>query len=203
MGIKRKGAYAWQNIHHDPDGPEVGWHQNQSSPVIAMAAEKALLEGTPVEVAIIEHEDKMDFMLRTKVPRSSRLIAEKEVDGEVETLSLQNTCRYYISKDGDGQLIKIMPPLPKGKLGKEWKHPETGGIQFSKNKTEENRLKKGGYEFQKDIEIPPEERRIGINTGWNVRVCNDIKKFKGMSDIDYDYYIQEAEKLVAPLLQSI
>lgn len=39
-----------------------------------------------------------------------------------------------------------------------------------------------------------EERRLGIDTDWNVNPCNDISKFKW--DIDYDYYISEANKLL-------
>jgi hypothetical protein len=43
-----------------------------------------------------------------------------------------------------------------------------------------------------------DERLIGIDKEWDVKVCNDIKEFSW--DIDYNYYIQEAEKLVKPLL---
>ena len=39
-----------------------------------------------------------------------------------------------------------------------------------------------------------EERRIGVDKEWNVTVCNDMSKFKW--DIDYDYYISEARKLI-------
>ena len=65
------------------------------------------------------------------------------------------------------------------------------------------------------------ERRSGINTGWKVQVCNDLPSIivdpdyieKGGNDggdiadyqvwrenINYEWYIQEAEKLVKPLL---
>lgn len=194
MGVKRKGSYAY--VRPDQDGAELGWHSNHSALVIPMAAEKALLEGMRVEDFIINHEDYMDFMLRAKVPKSSRLVAVKTDDQNniVEEKPLQNICRYYISNEGDGELVKIMPPLPTGKAGKEWIDKESGDIKWTKNKQEEAKVKKAGYEFVQDIEIPPEERRIGIDTGWNVRVCNDIKRFNG--NINYDYYIEEAEKLV-------
>ena len=38
------------------------------------------------------------------------------------------------------------------------------------------------------------DRRLGIDTAWNVKTCNNMKDFDG--DIDFDYYVQEAEKLV-------
>jgi len=39
-----------------------------------------------------------------------------------------------------------------------------------------------------------EDRRVGIDSNWNIKTCNDIKDFS--NDVDYDYYIAEAEKLV-------
>ena len=96
------------------------------------------------------HKDKWDFCLRTKVPRSSRLVL---ADEHGEELQQQNICRYYPSKQG-GKLVKIMPPL----------------------------------------EGETEERRIGIDTDWFVKTCNNINDFKW--DVDYDYYLSEAKKLI-------
>lgn len=145
--LKAKGAYAYEGL---------GWHQNQSSLVIKMAAEAALVRGEDIEDFIRAHKDPYDFMLRTKVPRSSRLVTIDELDKETPQ---QNICRYYISTKGE-RLMKIMPPLPT--------KPEAG------------------------------ERYIGIDKEWLVRTCNDMNSFKW--DIDYDYYISEAEKLVNPLI---
>jgi hypothetical protein len=138
--LKRKGAYEYK----------LGWHQNHSALVIPMAAEAALVNGVQVRDFITGHQNIYDFMLRTKVPRTSRLML-----GDVQ---VQNICRYYISTSG-GSLMKIMPPLAKA---------------------------------------PDKERHIGINVGWEVTECNDISKAR-MGNINYEYYIQEAEKLVAPL----
>lgn len=46
--------------------------------------------------------------------------------------------------------------------------------------------------------LPPlkgkiEERKIGINKGWRVKICNDMKDFE--SDSNFDWYIKETEKL--------
>lgn len=142
--VKRKGAYEYADL---------GWNKNHSALVIKKAAEAALVYGKDVEEFIRSHGDKYDFMLRTKVPRSSRLVLVKEDGSETQQ---QNICRYYASKQG-GRLVKIMPPLP-------------------------------------DKE---DERRIGIDKEWNVKTCNDIKSFAW--DIDYDYYITQAKKLVDEL----
>ena len=140
---KRKGAYEWR----------AGWHQNAGGLVVPKVAEKVLVEGAPIRETVENWPDIMDFMLRTKVPRSSHLAIE--VDGV--TKRLQNITRYYIAKDG-GRLFKWMPPL-KGK--QEW-------------------------------------RKIGVESGWGVQVCNDIRD-AGKLPIDFDYYVREVEKLCLSL----
>jgi len=80
---KRKGAYEY----------DMDWHQNAGGLVIAKVAEKVLVEGAPIRKTLEQWPDIMDFMLRTKVPRSSYL--GLEVDGV--TTRLQNTTRYYFA----------------------------------------------------------------------------------------------------------
>lgn len=101
--LKNKGAYEWQNL---------GWHKNHSAPVIPMAAEMVLVHGKDLKEVIMNHDNHLDFMLRTKVPRSSNLVLVKD-DGTEE--QLQNICRYYVSHNG-GQLVKVMPPVVVSKL---------------------------------------------------------------------------------------
>lgn len=101
--VKRKGAYEYK----------LGWHQNAGGLVIPKVAEKVLVEGAPIRQTIEQWPEPMDFMLRTKVPRSSYLAIEHDGKGS----NLQNITRYYIAKGG-GRLFKWMPPL-KGKA--EWR----------------------------------------------------------------------------------
>jgi DNA polymerase elongation subunit (family B) len=143
---KRKGAYQYEGL---------GWHQNQSALVIPMAAEASMTTGVDVREFIKQHFEAgniFDFMLRTKVPRSSKLVLEFE-DGRV--LEQQRICRYYPCVSG-GKLIKLMPALPD-----------------SEDKS---------------------DRRLGIDTAWNVKTCNNMQDFAG--DIDFEYYVQEAQKLI-------
>lgn len=137
--VKRKGAYEWNAL----------WHQNAGGLVIPKVAEKVLVEGAPIRQTVEQWSDIMDFMLRTKVPRSSYLGLEH--DGV--TTQLQNITRYYIAVGG-GRLFKWMPPL-KGK--QEW-------------------------------------RKIGVESGWGVQPCNDIKD-AGKLPVDFEYYVREVEKL--------
>jgi len=143
MKVKRKGAYEW----------DLDWHQNHGGLVIPKVAEKVLIEGAPIRETVEQWPEIMDFMLRTKVPRSSYLAIEH--DGVPS--QLQNITRYYIAENG-GRLFKWLPPL-KGK--QEW-------------------------------------RKIGIESGWGVQVCNDIRD-AGKLPVDYSYYIREVEKLVLGL----
>lgn len=138
--VKRKGAYEY----------EMGWHQNHSALVVPKVAEKVLLEGAPIRQTVEQWSDIYDFLLRTKVPRSSKLLIEYSGGGSEY---IQNSTRYHIARGG-GRLFKIMPPL-KGKS--EW-------------------------------------RRIGVESGWGVQVCNSIGDARPEL-IDFDYYIREVEKL--------
>ena len=95
--VKRKGDYTHEGL---------GWHQDQGGLVIPKAAEAYMLHGIPVKKFIMDHEDVHDFMMRVKVPRSSKLMFVK--DG-VATQQ-QNICRYYACADG-GKLVKIMPSV--------------------------------------------------------------------------------------------
>lgn len=140
--VKRKGAYQYEGL---------GWHQDQGGLVIRKAAEANILYGTDIREFVENHADDYDFMMRTKVPKSSRLMLVM-ADG-TEALQ-QNTCRFYACKAG-ADLVKIMPAL-------------------------------------KD-ELEP--RRISIGSGWGMWVCNNVKDFD-RKDLDYNYYIDAAEKLV-------
>ena len=142
--IKRKGAYEY----------EMDWSQNHGGMVIAKVAEKVLVDNAPIRETLEQWPEIMDFMLRTKVPRSSYLAIEH--DGAAS--QLQNITRYYIAKGG-GRLFKWMPPL-KAK--------------------------------------PDVWRKIGVESGWGVQPCNDIRD-AGKLPVDFDYYVREVEKLCLSL----
>ena len=102
---KRIGVYAYEMQTENPATRELVWHKDWSGRVIAMAASAAMLDGVKPADFIARHPDPYDFMMRAKVPRSSRL---EMTDGT----RLQNTTRYHVATSGPS-LVKIMPPLPK------------------------------------------------------------------------------------------
>lgn len=140
--VKRIGAYEY----------ELEWHKDHSMKVVAKVAEKALLSDAPIADTVRNWSNLNDFMICVKVPRSSYL----EADG----VQIQNTCRYYVSREGV-ELNKWMPPL-KGET--EW-------------------------------------RKIGVCKSRKVTVCNDLSVVSDdwKDHVDYDYYINEVEKLVMGL----
>lgn len=92
--LKRKGAYEY----------ELEWHKDHSSLVIQKAVEAYFTRGIDIEDFIINHQDPFDFMIKAKVPRTSRLMYGDE--------EIQKTSRYFVSNRGES-LTKIMPPLAK------------------------------------------------------------------------------------------
>ena len=146
--VKTKGAY--EVLPFD----KLGWHKNHSSMVIPLAVLSHILKLKDYNDFIIDHKNPYDFLLRTKVPRSSRLVLCYD-SGEEELQ--QNICRYYPSEDG-GKLVKIMPPLVEG----------------------------------------ADERRLGIDTTYKVKTCNDIKDFDW--NLNYNYYLAETQKLIDMVL---
>lgn len=149
--VKHKGAYVFEGLE---------WHKNQSALVVKMAASHELLGKGSAEAFIRAHDEPFDFMLRTKVPRSSKLVLFNEETGEEKPL--QNICRYYPSVHG-GKLIKLMPALE-------------------------------GKEILGD-------RRLSIDAKWNVTPCNNMDDFSW--GINYDYYIEEANKLVQAIVGNV
>lgn len=154
--LKMNGRYEYRDAHTHPSGQGLDMHQNKSALIIREAAVRCITEGIPVEHTIKKCKDPFDFMLRTKVPRSSRLeLRYYDSDGELVNTELQqNITRYFIANNG-GKLVKIMPPVPKD---------------------------------------PEKEREFGIDASWLAKTCNNMKQFDW--DINYDYYISEAKKLV-------
>lgn len=142
--VKRIGAYEWKL---ERDGGRLRWDQNHSALVVPKVAEQVLLHGAPIRETVEQWGNLYDFMLRTKVPRSSHLLHGED--------RVQNVSRYVVSRNGK-QLTKVMPPLAKN---------------------------------------PDVWRRIGVESGWNVTICNDVRDVAG-AQIEFDYYIREVEKLV-------
>ena len=183
--LKRKGAYEY----------EMGWHQNQSALVVQKAVEANLVNDVPVEEFILNHADVMDFMLRVKVPRSSKLKWGWDI--------VQNVSRYYISTNGR-TLTKIMPGIKIGNGFYLKKGYDVSVYEQFVKWSEYMNEHQGGYTIAFDERIHTKDvnesmpRRIGVNVGWLVTVCNDLTTHTP-ANINYSWYIDQALKLIEPL----
>lgn len=205
--LKRIGAYAHVTAEENPGTRELPYHKDWSARVVALAAEHALVHGGDIREFISNHSNIFDFFLRTKVPRSSKL----EWGGE----QVSNIVRYYISKEGK-PLEKVMPP--NGPPG-EYKRANSLTDAFFNQVISEIGYGVWDERIHTKNKSTYAERRSGINTGWNVQLCNKITDttlfYLGgelkpgavmvyedkAPRIDYDWYVAETEKLVKPLIQ--
>jgi hypothetical protein len=148
-----------------------------------MAAVEFMTKGTPIERFIYDCGDPFLFMIRAKCDRASQLwIGDKQV---------QRIIRYYVAREG-GALRKISPPT-----GEPGTFKRRSGIS--------------DYEWQSILAtLPPgqhderihtknrsryETREMGIESGYLVADCSRASDFD-FNNLNYDYYIREAEKLV-------
>ena len=186
--VKRKGAYEYVTQ----------WHQDPSSPIVAMAAEQALVYGKcPVE-HVLNHRDPFDFMIRAKVPRNSQLVMRIPETGEER--QLQGTTRFFPSYDG-GYMVKVSPPTAQPGT---WKRRAKLTDKFYSQIMAEiagqpGELDAAGTPW--DIRIHTgnqskhETRYLSICAGWRVTECADADLFD-WGTLDYRYYLTEVNKLL-------
>lgn len=195
MGIKRKGCYEYS----------YQYHQDPSAMVVPKAAEAALVRGEDIRTFITSHRDKFDFMIRAKVPRAARLVMRwPEWGAEQE---LQNTTRVFISRNG-GSLVKLLPPTgtPGAWKRKNGLTDEAYYAVVREITGQPGELDSTGLPWDERIHTKSRSkhdavRESGLCAGWRVTECADANDFDWGS-LNYDWYIQEAEKLVLPLLTS-
>lgn len=197
--LKRKGAY--EHVHPRDRNP-VGWHQNLSAMVVPLAAEAYLVRGIPIRHFIENHQDFMDFMLRTKVKRSDQL----EIGGK----PFQRITRYLVTNYGD-PIVKKSPPPTGYQIG-QWKRANslTDSTYYQILKTIDDLPRGGsgpldstGRPWDERINTKNhskyEERLTGIDVGWLVTPYNVIDSPIVRSTINFEYYIQETKKLTDKL----
>lgn len=186
--LKQKGAY-W---HPDPmdyansisNASPPCWYKDLGNIVSIRAAVAAMVYGIDPSIFIRAHTDPFDFMLRIKVDKSSKV----EWGGE----PAQSVTRYYVSTNGR-ELRKISPPPPEARMGA---FKKKNGVSYA----DYNRvMMNNGWQWDESVctgnKSQYELRSSVIEAGWNVTVCNDVQDFD-FSSIDYNYYIQEAQKLI-------
>lgn len=187
--LKQKGAY-W---HPDPnnyvksisEAQPPAWHKDLGNVISIRAAVTAMVHGIDPATFIRLHTDKFDFMLRAKVDRSSKLmLGDREI---------QKTSRYYVSTNGE-ILKKISPPTAGYKLGDYKRKPKITDIEY---RTILATLKPGQHDPRIHTKnMSKYDYRITMfEAGFKVTECNNADDFR-FDNINYDYYVNEARKLI-------
>ena len=204
-------------------------HQNLSKMVVPMAAEAYFLHGTDPLEFLIRHKQKkferrednpmFDFMISTKVPRSSRLV----------------TCPVKIEGYGEYDLKYGYPKLPGlREIHEDSFEQDMNVMLISTKKTRINNgsdssSEKKYIEENREIHIGPEteqnrvaryfisnstddpflikimpplkskledgERKFNIESGFHVKITTDSKDFD-WDRLNLQYYVREIEKLI-------
>lgn len=204
--VKYKGCYDYNGL---------GWHQNHSALVIRKAACEAILNGIDVRDFIMNHTDMFDFFKCVKAPRSARLelckplmCGDHVLIDEIKIDDIQNVTRYYVSNKGFN-LIKVMPPLKRKKGVKikmifvNWISRKISGYNKNIEVTTEyeyNQAVRLGYRIKDGGTFThTPDRRSEVEAGYLTTPCNNLDTIDSY-DINYEYYINEANKLVNKVL---
>lgn len=184
--LKLKGAY-WTPSETDYENSistcqPPAWHKDLGNVVSIRAAVDAMVNGTKPEYFIKNCTNPYDFMCRIKVNKSDNLFLDNQ--------KVQKTSRYYISTNG-GNMIKSSPPT--GYIGEYKKKNGVSEEEYVKIMSET------GGEWDERVctknKSKYEERRTAIESGYKVTLCNNVADFS-FDNINYDWYIKEAEKLI-------
>jgi DNA polymerase elongation subunit (family B) len=170
--VKQKGAY-----ETDRD-----WNKNHSKLVVPIAVLANFLHGDDIGDTVRNHQEPLDFCLRSKIKRSDKLMYGEEKQ--------QRVTRYYVSVEGE-KLTKIMPPA--GIPGAYKRASKLSTAYYEKI------LAEVGDEWDERIHTKNkstyEIRETILHDKNNVHICNTLQGER-FTDICYDWYINEAEKLM-------
>ena len=141
-----------------------------------------MIDGIDIETYIRSCCNPFDFCCSVKATGSSQLMWG--------SLPVQKNTRYYISNNG-AFLNKHMPPA--GPIGAYKRKNGVTEQEYDKVMAET------GGEWDARVctgnKSKYEERITGLAAGYKVDVVNDVKDFK-WDNINYDWYIEEAKKLI-------
>lgn len=205
-GIKRIKDYCHETAEQNPATRELPYYKDWSSLVVPKAAQAVLLDGADVREFILNHPIDHDFMIRAKTNRKDKLMMRWPEFDNAE-VQLPHMCRYAITNTG-GALIKVSPA--RGVVG-SWCRANSLTDAFYKSTLAEITTTPPAPGSDLDSLGIPHDIRIhtknksrygigetGIKVGWRATEYNDKTKFD-RNAINYDYYINEANKLIEPL----
>lgn len=183
--VKFKGAF---EIDRD-------FHKNHSKRIVPLALANYFINNIPVDNTIKTHLQNnhfnampydfaenygiYDFCLGAKMTKGNILYARSYEGASVNDEELFKVTRYYVSNDGV-ELIKKLPALEKAYI------PDTAKQPINQVNI---------FDFIEDTTlVEPEDRETNIESGYKCTVFNQYKE--GPYDINYDYYINECNKII-------
>jgi hypothetical protein len=176
------------------------YHKNHSKRVVSLALANYFINNVNVEDTIINHLNNntnysfgdvygiYDFCIGSKM-KGDNILYQRKLEGfEFIDTELNKMNRYYVSNDGV-ELIKKLPPLDKNNLTDTDKYK----IKFDSNQL-------NIFDFIEDeITIEPEDRETNIEASWKCQLFNTFE-VKDDYDINYQYYIEECNKIINSLI---
>lgn len=184
--IKFKGAF---EIDRD-------FHKNHSKRVVPLALANYYVHSVPVsdtikthlsgrEYSFADNYGIFDFCLGGKMKGGNKLYAVTHdvhaENGKIED-ALSKVTRYYVSNEGV-ELIKKLPPLEKNKLTSTDKHKLT---------VDPHQMNL--FDLVEDVRVEAQDRESNLEVGYKCTVMNEFQD--GPYDINYDYYINECNKII-------
>ena len=177
-GAKLKGCF-------DPN-PEV--HKNHSQLIVPKALAAFYTKNIPVETTIKECTDIYDFCKMVKA-KGCKFVAERyNKDFKKQIKKQGKVVRYYVTTSkghhSNIRLMKYLPPLKKETYTEKWK------------KHSPNQIDIFDVSGVKDCKINP-ERIQHVEASNPVELFNKfVKKSFDKYKVDYNYYINECNKII-------
>jgi hypothetical protein len=171
--VKEKGAYVVE--------PEI--HKNRSMKIVRHAVKEFFVNGVPVEKTIEESTDLKMFIMGKRAKTGNLEWRYAKTADNLIKEPLPKNVRYYVAKSG-GSIVKVLAAT-ENKKKKEEIDPDQMSLFAVKAK---EKVKK--------------ERIVNIHSGWRVNLFNKwVDKPFEEYGIDKNFYVQEAKKLIDPILK--
>lgn len=199
--VKYKGAY---EIDRD-------YHKNHSKRIVALATAEFFINKTDPKEFIKNYlkenttrlikewdydNDKpifyktygiYDFCIGNKSKANNTLYKRTYSNSEIKDEKLGKVNRYFVSKEGCS-LIKILPPLDKSFITETEKQKTINPNQINM------------FDFIEDeFKVDPKDREECIEAGFQCTLFNIFEEKKDYN-INYDYYLEEVNKLIRPII---
>lgn len=170
------------------------YHKNNSKRIVPISLANYFINNININDTIYNHfNDKKysfaenyniyDFCIGAKMKGYNQLF-QREIKGlDIIDTELAKMNRYYVSNEGV-ELIKKLPPLEKNYLTETDKY---------KNKVDNSQL--NIFDIIDDVKIEPSDREENLEAGWKCTLFNKYEE-KNNYDINYNYYIDECNKII-------